>query len=195
MQLEMYISYMHTRLLARKMKQSSLRQQCFLESCECFLQLRVYCLCADVQLLRHLCIALFLFAQADEYFTATLRQAVERLDISGKQFFADKSVFGGIGLAGNFGKLFGRECRVPVLFFQVIEGGIFGKDKAVILYVVHFRQQGALFPKLHEDVEHNFLRPFFVLHEIAGNTEQAVVAQIVETVKSPFLPSFGASSV
>lgn len=48
MQLEMYISYMHMRLLARKMKQSSLRQQCFLESCECFLQLRVYCLCADV---------------------------------------------------------------------------------------------------------------------------------------------------
>ena len=79
-----------------------------------------------------------------------------------------------------------KECRVPVLFFQVIEGGIFGKDKAVILYVVHFRQPGALFPKLHEDVEHNFLRPFFVLHEIAGNTEQAVVAQIVETVKSPF---------
>ena len=117
MQLEMYISYMHMRLLARKMKQSSLRQQCFLESCECFLQLRVYCLCADVQLLRHLCIALFLFAQADEYFTATLRQAVERLDISGKQFFADKSVFGRIGLAGNFGKLFGRECRVPGSLF------------------------------------------------------------------------------
>lgn len=111
MRFEMCISYMHTGLLARKMKQSSLRQQCFLESCECFLQLRVYCLCADVQLLRHLCIALFLFAQADEYFTATLRQAVERLDISGKQFFADKSVFGRIGLAGKFGKLFGRECR------------------------------------------------------------------------------------
>ena len=103
MRFEMCISYMHTGLLARKMKQSSLRQQCFLESCECFLQLRVYCLCADVQLLRHLCIALFLFAQADEYFTATLRQAVERLDISGKQFFADKSVFGRIGLAGKFG--------------------------------------------------------------------------------------------
>lgn len=66
------------------------------------------------------------------------------------------------------------------------EGGVFGKDKAVILYVVHFRQPGALFPKLHEDVEHNFLRPLFVLHEIAGNTEQTVVAQIVETVKSPF---------
>lgn len=136
MRFEMCISYMHTGLLARKMKQSSLRQQCFLESCECFLQLRVYCLCADVQILRHLCIALFLFAQADEYFTATLRQAVERLDISGKQFFADKSVFGRIGLAGKFGKLFGRECRVSVLFFQVIEGGVFGKDKAVILYVV-----------------------------------------------------------
>ena len=129
MQLEMYISYMHTRLLARKMKQSSLRQQCFLESCECFLQLRVYCLCADVQFLRHLCIALFLFAQADEYFTATLRQAVERLDISGKQFFADKSVFGGIGLAGRFGKLFGRECRVPVLFLQVVEGGVLVRIK------------------------------------------------------------------
>ena len=85
-------------------------------------------------------------------------------------------------MAGKFGKLFGRKCRVPVLFFQVIEGGIFGKDKAVILYVVHFRQPGALFPKLHEDVEHNFLRPFFVLHEIAGNTEQAVVAQIVESL-------------
>lgn len=59
-----------------------------------FLQLGVYGLDADAQLFGHLGIALLLFADADEDLAAAFGQAVQRLDVAGKELFADEALLG-----------------------------------------------------------------------------------------------------
>jgi len=63
------------------MDSDCLLEQYFFQSNGCFLQLRIHRFCTDAQLFCYLCIGLFFFADADEDFTATFRQAVKRLDV------------------------------------------------------------------------------------------------------------------
>lgn len=151
-----------------------------------FLQLGIDGLDADAQFFGHLDIALLLFADADEDLAATFGQAVQCLDVAGKELFADEALLGRRVGSVAFGEFGGEGIASARFLFQVVERGVAGKDEAIVLDVLHGRQRVALLPQGEEHVEHYLLRPLLVLQVMVGNAEQAVVGQVIEALESPF---------
>lgn len=160
--------------------------QHFFQAGDGFLQLGIYGLDTDAQFFGYLGIALLLFADADEDLSAAFGQAVQRLDVAGKELFADKVFLGRRVGSVAFGQVGGEGIASARFLFQVVERGVAGKDKAIVLDVLHGGQRVALLPEGEEHVEHHFLRPLLVLQIIIGNAEQAVVGQVIEALESPF---------
>ena len=92
-----------------------------------FLQLGIYGLDTDAQFFGHLGIALLLFADADEDFSAAFGQAVQRLDVAGKELFADKVFLGRRVGSVAFGQFGGKGIVLTRFFFQVVERGVAGR--------------------------------------------------------------------
>ena len=151
-----------------------------------FLQLGIDGLDADAQLFGYLGIALLLFADADEDLAAAFGQAVQCLDVAGKEFFADEVLLGRRVGSVVFGQVGGEGVASARFLIQVVERGVAGKDEAIVLDVLYGSQRVTLLPEGEEHVEHHFLRPFFVLQIIIGNAEQAVVGQVIEALESSF---------
>lgn len=67
--------------------------------------------------------------------------------------------------------------------FQIIERSVLDQNKAIVLDVFHIKKGVALLPKFEEDVEYDFLRPFFLFHIIVGYAEESVVSHVIEVAE------------
>ena len=102
----------------------------------------------------------------------------------GEKFLTDQDVFRRFTGDGHTVKSIRRHVFPALFLFEIVQRGIFYRDKEIIFQIGYMVQRLATFPYFQEYIEDNLLCPLFRMQIVVGNTKETVETKIIKATQS-----------